>query len=78
MRPHTPILRPHTAEYTDYAAHVNEDYAALYDAWDGAVPEAVRAEFYAGIDKSITGGVWQELMERIDAFYQAALQEGGA
>lgn len=75
---HTSLLRPHTAEYTDYAAHVNEDYAALYDAWDGAIPEDARAEFYAGIDKSITGGVWQELMERIDAFYQAALQEGGA
>ena len=75
---HTSLLRPHTAEYTDYAARVNEDYAALYDAWDGAVPEDARAEFYAGIDKSITGGVWQELMERIDAFYQAALQEGGA
>lgn len=70
---HMSLLRPHTQTYTDYVAQLNREYVALYDACGGDVPQAVRAEFYAGVDKSITGGVWQELMQRVDAFYRAAL-----
>lgn len=71
---HMSLLRPHTTKYTAYVERINEAYRTLYDAWDGAIPEALRAEFYAGVDKSITGGVWQELMERINEFYQTALR----
>ena len=38
------------------------------------IPEEIRIEFYAGVDKTVTGGVWQTLMERIDGFYRAALR----
>ncbi len=70
---HMSLLRPHTQEYTDYVAQINRAYAALYDTYGGEIPQDVRAEFYAGVDKSITGGVWRELMQRIDVFYRAAL-----
>ena len=70
---HMSLLRPHTQEYADYVAQINRDYAALYDTYGGEIPQDVRAEFHAGVDKSITGGVWRELMQRIDVFYRAAL-----
>ena len=70
---HMSLLRPHTQKYTDYVAQINRDYAALYDTYGGEIPQDVRAEFHAGVDKSITGGVWRELMQRIDVFYRAAL-----
>lgn len=70
---HTSLLRPHTQEYADYTDKVNADYAALYDAYDGEIPQNVRAEFYAGVDKTVTGGVWQALMQDIDVFYRTAL-----
>ena len=70
---HTSLLRPHTQEYTEYAAQIDREYAALAAAYGGELPQEVRAEFYAGVDKSITGGVWQELMQRVEEFYRAAL-----
>ena len=71
---HMSLLRPHTQEYADYTAKVNADYAALFEAYGGEIPQDVRIDFYDGVDKTVTGGVWQALMERIDAFYQAALR----
>lgn len=70
---HTSLLRPHTQEYAEYAAQIDREYAALAAAYGGELPQEVRAEFYAGVDKSITGGVWQELMQRVEEFYRAAL-----
>ena len=71
---HMSLLRPHTREYADYTDKINADYSALYAAYDGEIPEEIRIEFYAGVDKTVTGGVWQTLMERIDGFYRAALR----
>ena len=71
---HMSLLRPHTREYADYTDKINADYSALYADYDGEIPEEIRIEFYAGVDKTVTGGVWQTLMERIDGFYRAALR----
>ena len=47
--------------------------AEVHGTTRGEIPQDVRAEFHAGVDKSFTGGVWRELMQRIDVFYRAAL-----
>lgn len=71
---HMSLLRPHSAEYQDYVDAVNEVYAGLYEQYGSNIPDDVRAEYYANVDKTITGGVNEELMARIDAFYRDALQ----
>ena len=69
---HMSLLRPQDAAYQDYLEEVNAVYAQLYAQYNGEIPDELRAEYYANVDKSITGGVNVELMEQIDAFYRAA------
>ena len=56
------------------AKSIKEMAIRLLTVYDGKIPEEIRIEFYAGVDKTVTGGVWQTLMERIDGFYRAALR----
>ena len=69
---HMSLLRPQDAAYQDYLTEVNAVYADLWAQYDGQIPDSLRAEYYASVDKTITGGVNEELMEQIDAFYRAA------
>lgn len=70
---HLSLLRPHTTQYTEYVNRINADYQALYDWYDGAIPDEIKAQYYSQVDKSITGGVYEPLMERINDFYTESL-----
>lgn len=70
---HMSLLRPQDALYQSYLDEVNAQYTALWEQYDGEIPDTLRADYYAAVDKQITGGVNEDLMAQIDAFYREAL-----
>ena len=70
---HMSLLEPQDEAYTAYLDSCHAQYEHLWDQYDGAIPEAVEAAHYAAIDKTITGGVNEDLAAQIDAFYRTAL-----
>jgi uncharacterized protein len=56
-----------------YAHAKNEEYRSLYDQYDGNVPEAVKAAYYATIDKLQTSELDAAFMDTINRFYEAQL-----
>lgn len=70
---HMSLLEPQGEVYTTYVNACHAQYELLWDQYGGVIPEEVQAAHYAAIDKSITGGVNEDLAAQIDAFYRQAL-----
>ena len=59
-----------SVESIQYVDRQNERYSALYDAYDGEIPESVQREFYAAVDKRLVDEPDQAFMERVVGFYR--------
>lgn len=53
-----------------YLDELDEAYAKVYDQYDGEVPDEVRAEFFAGIDKHRTSELDEQFMTNVLSFYE--------
>lgn len=56
-----------------YIRERNQAYRLVYDQYNGEVPDEIKAQFYAGIDKSRTSQLDADLMQAIDRFFEDAL-----
>jgi alpha-beta hydrolase superfamily lysophospholipase len=68
---HRNLLRSEAA--VQYTNQKNQEYQALLDQYEGDVPDSVRAEFYAGVDRFLTSEVDTSLMHEINRFFEGAL-----
>lgn len=55
-----------------YIDELNETYDALYERYDGEIPEDVKREFYAEADPFLASELDAEFMERVVGFYREA------
>lgn len=58
-----------------YLDELDEAYAKVYDQYDGEVPDEVRAEFFAEIDKHRTSELDEQFMTRVLSFYEESCKE---
>ncbi len=59
----------------EYIKEKNQEYQPIFDRYSGSVPDDVKAQFYAGVDKSRTSQLDADLMSAINKFYESALQD---
>lgn len=59
---------------SEYINQINEEYKALYDSYNGNIPDDVKAEFYAGIDKFQTSELDADFMNNINSFFEKELR----
>lgn len=57
----------------EYIDELNEACGELYEQYDGAIPEEVDTEFYAGIDKDRVNVMDEAFMQDVLAFYEEAI-----
>lgn len=62
-------------ESITYEEELNETYRELYDQYDGEIPEDIRREFYASVDKFLTVEPDAAFMERVVEFYREAVRK---
>jgi len=55
-----------------YVEEKNKAYDAIYERYDGEIPEDVRREYYANVDKSLANKLDPDFMGEVLAFYQQA------
>ena len=70
---HNNLLQSEAA--IQYINEKNKEYRALNDRYDGNIPDDVKANFYAGIDKFQTSELDVGLMNEINDFYLKALNQ---
>lgn len=56
-----------------YTAEKNKVYKALFDTYQGNIPDDVKASYYEGIDRFRTGELDQPFMEEINRFLEDSL-----
>ena len=69
---HNNLLQSEAA--IQYINEKNKEYKALSDRYDGKLPDDVKANFYAGIDKFQTSELNAGLMNEINDFLEKSLQ----
>lgn len=57
----------------EYYDELNEIYNDLYEQYDGEIPDDVRNEFYAGVDKDRVNVMDEEFMQDVLDFYEEAI-----
>ena len=57
-----------------YIDEVNAAYEKLYNQYDGKIPDDVRADYYAGLDKVRVNELDPAFMERVNSFYEASIK----
>ena len=65
---HKSLLRSDAA--VKYIDKINQEYKALFNRYNGAIPEDVNAAFYAGLDKFQTSELDENLMREMNAFFE--------
>jgi uncharacterized protein len=58
-----------------YIDRKNQEYRALLDRYEGAVPENIKADFYAGVNRFRTSEVDVDLMNEINRFFESAVPD---
>lgn len=66
----------YSAEAAEYLEKFEREKKKLEKEYDGKLPNDVEADFYAKADKRIANGQNTELYEKINRFYEAALNGG--
>lgn len=64
----------HSAEGLEYIDKLNEEYSALYDQYDGNIPEEIRREFYNSHDKFKCSELDEDFIESVLDFYENAIR----
>ncbi len=57
----------------EYIDEQNEIYRDLYKQYDGEIPDDVKADFYAGVDKDKVNVMDEEFMQDVLKFYEEAV-----
>ncbi len=60
-------------EAIEYYDEQNETYKKLYEQYDGEIPDDVKAEFYAQVDKDKINIMDEEFMQDVLDFYEEAI-----
>ena len=68
---HMNLLRSDAA--AEYINEKNRVYKELYDFYNGSIPDDVVADYYAGIDKSLTSELDIDSMDEINRFFEHRL-----
>ena len=63
---HSTLFR--SAESLSYIDKINAEYKQLYDAHNGSIPAAARADFYEAVDKETVNRPNEELLGEIHTF----------
>ena len=56
-----------------YAQQKNQEYQALLDRYEGDIPDHVKSDFYAGVDRFLTSELDANFMQDINHFFESAL-----
>lgn len=59
-----------STERIPYVDKINEEYKAIYDSYDGNVPDEIKAEFNAGIDKYRVSELDYAFMSDVNVFFE--------
>lgn len=68
---HNNIFR--SKEALAYITPLNQEYRAVFDQYEGKVPEEVRREFYARVDRRLANDINRGLMDEIHSFFLSCL-----
>jgi len=68
---HMNLLRSDAA--AEYINEKNRVYKELHDFYNGSIPDDVVADYYAGIDKSLTSELDTDFMDEINRFFEHRL-----
>jgi pimeloyl-ACP methyl ester carboxylesterase len=63
----------YSIEALEYVTEKNKLYRALYEQYEGSIPDEVKREYYAGVDRRKTSELNLELMEEINSFFEENL-----
>ena len=69
---HKTLLK--SAAAVNYAKTINAEYKAIFDRYNGKIPDSVNAEFYGKVDKFLASQLDPNLMDQINDFYEQALE----
>lgn len=59
-----------------YATEKNKEYKVIFDQYNGEVPDEVKAEYYAGVDKPLASQLDETWVRTVNEFYEKALASG--
>jgi dienelactone hydrolase len=68
---HKSLFRSDTA--VEYINEINKEYRALFDRYDGNIPEQAKAEYYASVDKHQASELDASFMSAINSFFEDQL-----
>ena len=68
---HNSLFRSDAA--VNYINKINQEYLALFNQYNGKIPDAVRAQYYAGLDKHLTSDLDKNFMGDINSFFESHL-----
>ena len=68
---HNSLFR--SAAAAQYAAEKNQEYAPIFERYGGKIPDDVRAQFYAGVDKVKTSELDADLMGQINSLFAGSV-----
>ena len=60
-------------EALEYIDEQNEIYKELWEKYDGEIPDDVKREFYANVDKDKVNVMDEEFMQDVLNFYEEAI-----
>ncbi len=68
---HMDVFRSQAA--IQYIQQQNQEFQPIFDRYQGVVPDSVKAEFYAGVDRFQTSELDVDFMNEINTFFERAL-----
>ena len=68
---HKSLFRSDAA--VDYINKINQEYQALFDRYEGNIPDQAKAEYYANVDKHQTSELDASFMDDINSFFENQL-----
>lgn len=63
----------YSKEVLEYIDTLNEDYEELYNSYDGEIPDEVKENWYASVDKELANGINEDMMNSVEEFFEGAL-----
>jgi dienelactone hydrolase len=69
---HKSLFRSDAA--VNYINKINQEYLDLYNQYNGKIPDAVRAQYYASLDKHLTSDLDANFMGVINSVFESQLQ----
>lgn len=74
-RDHNNLMMDQSEERLGYIETINEEYEKIYEEYDGEVPDEIKAEWCASVDKELTSKLDEELFTGFVDFYLEAIEK---